>query len=190
MISHVSTAVPVMGETMGRTLRDLHGPWLDMLLLGGASVIAYVLIVLLDPTTTQTVVLGGVMMVLANFVNHPHFAHSYQIFYPSWLALCKARVWHGHDGCGAQEEILDARREAGLAMECLCLLAFGMGVDQFKQGWPSLLGNLWHRIDRAAGCCNCRLRCGRADHAVGRAGCIAEPWPVATTPASLARVAD
>ena len=84
MISHVSTAVPVMGETMGRTLRDLHGPWLDMLLLGGASVIAYVLIVLLDPTTTQTVVLGGVMMVLANFVNHPHFAHSYQIFYGSW----------------------------------------------------------------------------------------------------------
>ncbi|HEU4851247.1 MAG TPA: hypothetical protein VFT37_03725 [Telluria sp.] len=64
--------------------RSLYGPWADVLLLGGGSVIAMLLLRALDLEGESIVVLAGVMLFLANFMNHPHFAVSYQIFYSSW----------------------------------------------------------------------------------------------------------
>lgn len=62
-------------------MRVLFGSYTDAILLGGGSVIAFLIIEGLQLSNTQMVILGWVMLVLANFVNHPHFAHSYQIFY-------------------------------------------------------------------------------------------------------------
>lgn len=62
----------------------LHGPLADALLLGGTSVVAFLLIRLWNPDEAGFALLAAVMMALANVVNHPHFAHSYQLFYGSW----------------------------------------------------------------------------------------------------------
>lgn len=62
-------------------MRVLFGSYADAILLGGGSVIAFLIIEGLQLSNAQMVVLGWTMLILANFVNHPHFAHSYQIFY-------------------------------------------------------------------------------------------------------------
>jgi hypothetical protein len=62
----------------------LFGPWMDVLLLGGGSVIALLILRALDLDTEHIVSLALLMLILANFVNHPHFAFSYQIFYGCW----------------------------------------------------------------------------------------------------------
>jgi hypothetical protein len=67
--------------------KHLHGPWADALLLGGASIMAFVLLRAISPNGAQVAALAVLAMVLANFVNHPHFAHSYQMFYGSWREI-------------------------------------------------------------------------------------------------------
>jgi hypothetical protein len=64
--------------------RGLFGPWADVLLLGGGSMIAMLILGVLQLHGAGIVKLAAVMMLLANFVNHPHFAFSYQMFYGSW----------------------------------------------------------------------------------------------------------
>jgi hypothetical protein len=58
----------------------LFGPLVDFLLLGGGSLIGLLLIRgLLGGYGTEWSLL--VTLAFANIINHPHFAHSYQIFY-------------------------------------------------------------------------------------------------------------
>ncbi len=52
-----------------------------MMLLGGGSAIAFAGLRIVDLTSSQYATLALVMWVLANIVNHPHFIHSYQLFY-------------------------------------------------------------------------------------------------------------
>ena len=54
-------------------------PLLDFLLLGGLTLIV-IPIALMLPVEHRPV-MSGLMIVLADFLNHPHFAASYQIFY-------------------------------------------------------------------------------------------------------------
>jgi hypothetical protein len=62
----------------------LFGPWADVLLLGGGSIIAMLILSALQLHGAGLAKLAALMMLLANFVNHPHFAFSYQLFYGSW----------------------------------------------------------------------------------------------------------
>lgn len=64
--------------------RALFHPWADVLLLGGASLIAWLVLTLLHLDGKQVAQLAVLMLLLANFVNHPHFAYSYQLFYGAW----------------------------------------------------------------------------------------------------------
>ena len=67
---------------MSARRRHLFNPWLDFLGLGGASLIVLALFFLLYPRDELArSVLALSMLFLAHFVNHPHFAHSYQLFY-------------------------------------------------------------------------------------------------------------
>jgi hypothetical protein len=61
--------------------RHLYGPLADVLLLGAASFAALLAVALLLSGERDRAVVALVMMVAANLVNHPHFAHSYQLFY-------------------------------------------------------------------------------------------------------------
>jgi len=71
-----------LGEKQPRSPRYLFGPIIDFLCLGGGSVIVLAAIVLFMPVTPDAKAgLAAAMLYLAHLVNHPHFAHSYQIFY-------------------------------------------------------------------------------------------------------------
>lgn len=61
--------------------RYLFGPVVDFLMLGGASLILLPLVVLFLPSDTFQPVVLVTTLALAHVINHPHFAHSYQIFY-------------------------------------------------------------------------------------------------------------
>ena len=62
--------------------RSLHGPLADFLLLGGGSFLVLGAMAAFFPRhEAARIALASAMLFLAHFVNHPHFAHSYQIFY-------------------------------------------------------------------------------------------------------------
>ena len=58
----------------------LFGPWRDFLGLGGGSILPVLLLVFLVPESA-TSTLAKISFVVLTLINHPHFAHSYQIFY-------------------------------------------------------------------------------------------------------------
>ncbi len=72
--------VSLASEIRSAPRRFLFGPVSDFLLLGGASLILLPLIACLPPDAAEPRV-AAVALFLANFINHPHFASSYQIFY-------------------------------------------------------------------------------------------------------------
>src|SRR5262245_61003871 len=69
--------------------RVFFGPWLDFLFMGGGSLIALPLLAALIPDTALPQV-GSAVLVLAVIINHPHFAHSYQIFYANYRPIMQA----------------------------------------------------------------------------------------------------
>lgn len=64
----------------------LYGPLLDFVLLGGGSVFALVCVLLIWPVYANTAMISALMLYIANVINHPHFAHSYQLFYRNFRA--------------------------------------------------------------------------------------------------------
>ena len=66
--------------------RSLFGPWVDFATLGGGSFLVLGAMAAFFPRDEAArAALAGAMLVLAHFVNHPHFAHSYQIFYRGFV---------------------------------------------------------------------------------------------------------
>lgn len=59
-------------------------PVVDFLCLGGGSLLLFVLLALLIPLEAATPAISVITLGLANLINHPHFAHSYQIFYQNF----------------------------------------------------------------------------------------------------------
>lgn len=60
--------------------RYLFSPAIDFLCLGGSSLIILPLL-LLVPVGDYKAQIAAAMLLVAHLINHPHFAHSYQIFY-------------------------------------------------------------------------------------------------------------
>jgi hypothetical protein len=71
---------PSAAQKPAAPTRYLFGPVVDFLCLGGSSLLILPLL-LLVPIDGYKAQLAAVMMLVAHLVNHPHFAHSYQIFY-------------------------------------------------------------------------------------------------------------
>jgi hypothetical protein len=59
----------------------LFHPLVDFFCLGGGSLLLLLPLLLVPQTLEMRADLGFWMLLLTNIVNHPHFAHSYQIFY-------------------------------------------------------------------------------------------------------------
>jgi hypothetical protein len=74
------TTLPALGEAERRGGHLFH-PVVDFLCLGGGSLFVFALLAVFRPPADSYPVVAVVMMALANIINHPHFAHSYQIFY-------------------------------------------------------------------------------------------------------------
>lgn len=82
-----------LGNVSGTTYslgnqRAFFGPWLDFLFMGGGSLIALPLLAALIPDSALPQV-GFAIIVLAIVINHPHFAHSYQIFYGHYREIMR-----------------------------------------------------------------------------------------------------
>lgn len=80
-----AAGTPAVQQGMGRgnaRRRFLFSRWLDFLGLGGGSILVLVVMVAFYPKgDVARAILAATMLFLAHFVNHPHFAHSYQLFY-------------------------------------------------------------------------------------------------------------
>jgi len=118
--------------------RHLHGPLADWFLLGGSSLVVMPLLMLL-PTQRWQATVALTMMFLANFINHPHFAHSYQIFYRSFRAKLtsgdRAMRWR-YAGAGIVAPVLIIGYFAyGLATENLRMVGLGFNAMGFFVGW-------------------------------------------------------
>lgn len=72
--------VTTAGQSRSEPSRYLFGPLLDFMLLGGGSIFVMAAVWLLVPQSASRDVLL-ITALIAHLVNHPHFAHSYQIFY-------------------------------------------------------------------------------------------------------------
>lgn len=60
----------------------LLNPFVDFLMVGGGALLFLIALLFFgDYSKDDLLIYGAVSMLLANFVNHPHFAHSYQIIY-------------------------------------------------------------------------------------------------------------
>jgi hypothetical protein len=73
-------------ETTRQPARAFYSPTVDFLLLGGVSLLLIPLLAWLVPDAAHPQALM-IAVVLANFINQPHFAHSYQIFYRTFRQI-------------------------------------------------------------------------------------------------------
>ncbi len=89
-IPHAGTLTPAgrqgaePGNPSGRRAgRDgcLFHPLVDFLCLGGGALILMLLLLVVRPPASSEPTLAVAMLWVAHVINHPHFAHSYQIFY-------------------------------------------------------------------------------------------------------------
>ncbi|MGZ8291491.1 MAG: hypothetical protein ACXWVG_00470 [Telluria sp.] len=131
--------------------RSLFSPWADVLLLGGGSVLAMLALRVANLDPGGVAQLAVVMIVLANFVNHPHFAYSYQMFYGSW----------GDVKRGVLPPDLSRRWWfAGVVAPVLLAASLAIGAVLFKDGHSlmlaltlTLMGVLvgWHYVKQGFG---------------------------------------
>jgi|SRR5579871_6247551 len=75
---------PPARQTVARRAGYLFGPAMDFMLLGGGSILACVLILLLLPKGISVPQQAVLITVLMTLINQPHFAHSYQMFYRNY----------------------------------------------------------------------------------------------------------
>lgn len=124
-----------------RNARHLYGPVLDFLLLGGGSILPLALVYWLWPTETDTAALATSTLVLANLINHPHFAHSYQLFYRNFRArvtgkeFCAALRWRYIFAALVAPTLLIAFFSYCLLTGAPSLLGKGANLMLFLVGW-------------------------------------------------------
>lgn len=112
----------------GGVPRYLYGPWADFMLLGGSTLIIFPVLLLL-PLDRVSAPLNALTWWLVNVLNHPHFAHSYQIFYRNFGAKAF--------GCELPEDLRNRYRFAGLVVPLLLSIGIGAAI---LRGDPHLLG--------------------------------------------------
>ena len=128
--------------------RWLFGPWIDFLTLGGGSFIVLAAMAAFFPEDEASrVALAGVMLFLAHFVNHPHFAHSYQFFYNEFARKAFS-----------PESTLAARyRFAGIMVPAVLITFFAVALAQGSIALLGLAANVmfftvgWHYAKQGYG---------------------------------------
>ena len=130
----------------------LFHPVVDFFCLGGGSLILFALLAIFRPPVAAYPMVAAVMLALANIVNHPHFAHSYQIFYRNFAdkafgshydpVLRLRYIFAGIVvpivlfGYFLGAVLLEDLRSLGLAVN---LMAFLVGWHYVKQGYGMLI---------------------------------------------------
>ncbi len=79
-----STIHFTQGEKTPKEEKYLFHPLIDFFCLGGGSLILIILLAIFIPLEAATPAASVITLGLANLINHPHFTHSYQIFYQNF----------------------------------------------------------------------------------------------------------
>ena len=128
--------------------RWLFGPWVDFATLGGGSFVVLAAMAAFFPQDEASrVALAGVMLLLAHVVNHPHFAHSYQLFYRDFARKAFS-----------PESVLAARyRFAGIMVPAVLGAFFATAIGQGSVALLGLAANVmlftvgWHYAKQGYG---------------------------------------
>lgn len=131
-----------------RDKRYLFGPVIDFFCLGGVSLLVLPLL-LLVPSAQYELQFSSFMLLLANFINHPHFAHSYQLFYRGF----RSKAFTRELGAGMQARYLFSGIGVPLLLVCFFAYCILRGdVKLLGQG-----GNImalfvgWHYVKQGYG---------------------------------------
>lgn len=126
----------------------LFGPTRDFLTFGGSSLILLPLLALL-PSAEYQARFAFAMLLLANVVNHPHFGHSYQLFYRGFAR----KAFAGAIGREMQVRYLIAGIAAPLLL--IALLAYGVLARDLRllgyAGNAMALFVGWHYVKQGYG---------------------------------------
>ena len=139
----------------GASRRWLFGPWVDFLALGGGSFVVLAAMAAFFPRDEASrVALAGVMLFLAHFVNHPHFAHSYQLFYSGFVRKAFPKTKTPAAGGGG----LAARyRFAGILVPVVLVAFFAAALGEGSTPLIGLAANFmfftvgWHYAKQGYG---------------------------------------
>ena len=118
----------------------LHSRWIDFMTLGGGSLIVLAALAVFYPRTEDArVALFALTVFLAHFVNHPHFAYSYQIFYRNFSTKVLSpesplRTRYLLAGVGVPAALV-AFFAVAIAKDSAALLGFAANVMFFTVGW-------------------------------------------------------
>lgn len=144
IISPSLTEKHIGAEPLSRaqSTRDsyLFSPLVDFLCLGGGSLLLFIPMMFLDVATFEPTVAATILF-LAYFINSPHFAHSYQIFYrnfsdkafgPAYSAQLRVRYIVAGIVAPVALIIFFA---AAFASDSARVLGFGFNIMLFFVGW-------------------------------------------------------
>ena len=128
--------------------RYLFSPWVDFAMLGGGSFLVLSAMVAFFPRDEASrVALAGAMLFLSHFVNHPHFAHSYQLFYKDF----RTRAF-------SPDSVLAARyRFAGIMVPAVLATFFAVALAEGSTPLLGLAANVmfftvgWHYAKQGYG---------------------------------------
>lgn len=128
--------------------RYLYSRWADFFLLGGSSLLLIPLL-FIEPKKENLVLAAVISLVMANVINHPHFAHSYQLFYRRYFAKLR------DPELGS---VMRARYAvAGLVVPILLIAYFAYGAATSNVRMVGLGGNImalfvgWHYVKQGYG---------------------------------------
>ena len=127
----------------------LFHPVVDFLCLGGGSLIVMSILVAMEPSKNLQVAVVIAGLLLAHVLNHPHFAHSYQIFYRNFRRKLLGREYG---------PLLRLRYlAAGILVPCALVFFFAVSIAQGDARMLGLGGNLmlflvgWHYVKQGYG---------------------------------------
>ena len=150
-------ATPATAPAPPAGRRRLFNRWADFLLLGGGSIVVMGAIALFFPEDEAwQAALATAMLLLAHFVNHPHFAHSYQIFYRGFARKAfslDSPLRHRYRFAGVLVPVLLvvffavtlARGDVALLGLAANVMFFTVGWHYAKQGYGILMVDAAHR---------------------------------------------
>lgn len=145
---NISRADTVAGEGADRENRYLFGPIADFICLGGGSLILLPIILVLPLGQYEASISQGVAL-LAFFINYPHFANSYQIFYRNFIGKAFGRDY---------DALLRARYiNAGIIIPVALVLFFVVSVTSGNVRILGFAANLmfltvgWHYVKQGYG---------------------------------------
>ena len=142
-------AAPLPRSKSNEAGRSLFSPVVDFFLLGGGSIIIFAILAATVPVETGHGTLITLSLLLAHVINHPHFAHSYQIFYRDFGAKIRGR--------GYPNELRVRYVAAGIVVPIILALLTCVGIASGHGRVLGLAANVmyffvgWHYVKQGYG---------------------------------------